>query len=400
MIDEFKVRFLKAQVKVQDWLGVAQEDESHESSDRLPVTLTTQLDAKIASLLSPQAHKAVVQSALAKAVAQWYENPEAPNSLVVLASPIESLSLLLNETPANWEERNLMRVQSLSWLSRPHDCADIDAQLRKELTPGKTSEPARAEIPVPEKISLNMQRESIVIPRLEWCFLRCIDGLDAIEYMQEQVYRDPSRFWLIGCNNWAWQYLNYVCNAGAYFGETVTLPTLNKAELQEWLEPVLAEIDGDRGQDKGDEKSKEQWFDQLTDISRGISRVAAQLWLRSLQYESPKSDKDRGEEAVAARVKQEKPKLPDLPNLLPEDLYLLYSLLLHGGMSLSHLALSLGESETTVRSRVQFLWHADVVERHRNWLWVNPAHYPRIRATLDSNNFLVGEETEVWLAQT
>jgi hypothetical protein len=227
--------------------------------------------------------------------------------------------------------------------------------------------------------------------------------LEAIEHLQEHVFRDPSQFWLIGCNNWAWQYLNYVCNVGAYLGEAVSLPTLSKTELREWLAPVLGVVDLDVGQNEGDEKaakSQEQYFDNLADLSRGLSHVAAQLWLRSLRCESPESDEFQGEEEIVARVRQDKAELPDLPELLPEDLYLLYSLLLHGGMSLSHLALSLGESETTVQSRVQFLWHADIVERQRDWLWVNPAHYPRIRATLDSNNFLVGEETEVWLAKT
>ena len=126
-------------------------------------------------------------------------------------------------------------------------------------------------------------------------------------------------------------------------------------------------------------------FDNLAGISQGLPRVAASLWLKSLLYEPSE------EGNASAKIEQKKAKLPDLPNLLPEDRYILYSLLLHGYLSLSHLAVSLGESETTVQARVQFLLQTDVIERRHHFLNVVPAHYPKLRATLDYNNFLVGD---------
>jgi len=132
-------------------------------------------------------------------------------------------------------------------------------------------------------------------------------------------------------------------------------------------------------------KSQSEYFENLAAISQGLPSVAASLWLRSLCYE-PSVD-----ENAPAQLKQKKAKLPDLPNLLPEDRYILYSLLLHRYLSLSHLAVSLGESETTMQARVQFLLQTDAIERRNRFLYVAPAHYHKLRATLDYNNFLVGD---------
>ncbi len=123
------------------------------------------------------------------------------------------------------------------------------------------------------------------------------------------------------------------------------------------------------------------YYEKLTDIAQGISNVAGDLWWRSLKIENIDADK------ISYSITR--PKLPDLPSLIVEDRYLLYSLLFHGGMSLAHLTTSLGKSESIVKSRTQYLLQAGVIGKEQNLLYVNPAYYPRLKSILSNNNFLI-----------
>ena len=160
-----------------------------------------------------------------------------------------------------------------------------------------------------------------------------------------------------------------------------------------WLQPVLEKINLENYDEFSSDKLAEvqkSYFENLADNSSGISSVAASLWLRSLRYEW-NSDTDTPEDDFEPpfSLNQTKPKLPDLPNLISEDRYILYSLLLHGGMTLSQLALSLGEDESPVKARVQVLVQANLIDRSKSLLFINPAYYPKLKNLLSRNNFLV-----------
>jgi hypothetical protein len=132
-------------------------------------------------------------------------------------------------------------------------------------------------------------------------------------------------------------------------------------------------------------KSEQECFENLADLSQGISTVAAQVWLRSLSMaESEKEKSEKGDRSETAKnpskiklLKQTT--LPDLPDLSKEDLYLLFSLGLHGGMTLQDLALSLAERESKIQGQIQVLWNSGLIWRKGNMLTVNPAHYPKLK---------------------
>lgn len=382
MIEKLKERFRQAGVK-NKWLGAEPEGELLETVRQLPPEIVKSMNQAIASLPNHPTWSETVRSALAQAVNNWRanrdnENIEGINSLVVLGSPVESLSDLLQEAVSQWERETdsieqQIQVRSLKWPYRPQDYAHIPNQLQALFDRSQTA---------PEK------EELIAIPRLESCFLRCIGGLEGIEYLRDTVFNDRSRFFAIACNQWTWKYLDRLYKVSAYFEQIVSLPALTGKQLQEWFAPVLSEthIDVDDQSEKL-AKSQSEYYENLAAISQGLPSVAASLWLRSLWYE-PSVD---GNAPAKIQQKKASARLPDLPNLLPEDRYILYSLLLHGYLSLSHLAISLGESETTTQARVQFLLQTDAIERRHHFLYVDPAHYPKLKSTLDYNNFLVGD---------
>ena len=86
------------------------------------------------------------------------------------------------------------------------------------------------------------------------------------------------------------------------------------------------------------------------------------------------------------------PKLPKLPTLESVDRYLLYSLLLHGDLTLSTLAASLGDEEAEVQARVQVLRQQGVIEQRNRVLKINPIYYLQLKRELAANNFIINRQ--------
>ncbi|MEC4895357.1 MAG: hypothetical protein SAL07_10365 [Oscillatoria sp. PMC 1051.18] len=328
------------------------------SLEELPEEIASESRQAIADLAAPEPYRQVVTNAVTEAVSKWQAGAETANSLVFLASPIENLAKLLDEVILNSEILVDVSVNCFGQ-QRPNDLSKIPKELAELL---KKSE---------SKI--------IVIPSLSQCFLRCIGGLDGIVYLREQVLENTQVFWLIGCNYWTWEYLDYLCQIRAYFEEEISLPVLTWEEIQDWLEPAAKRINADVS--KEIPELQRIYLEKLAGVYLGIPAVAACLWLRSLHYH-PESK----------TVIRRKHSLPDLPSLNSSDRYLLYALLLHEKMNLSALATSLGESQSVIRADVQKLRKLSLIEANYSQLNINPLYYPKLRLELSQNNFLVAGE--------
>ncbi|MEM8780052.1 MAG: hypothetical protein AAGF26_14495, partial [Cyanobacteria bacterium P01_G01_bin.49] len=147
-------------------------------------------------------------------------------------------------------------------------------------------------------------------------------------------------------------------------------------------------------------KAEQRYFDDLADIAHGSSSVAAQLWLHSLcsleqedKKESTDADFSKEEQQAANSTLVKQPRRPNLPSLSQDDRYLLFSLCLHGKISLSALAISLGENEIKIQAQLQYLRRSGVIEYDENLFWLNPAYYLQITKDLDKNKFPVGENS-------
>lgn len=406
---------------------IAQERERKDPvQQRLPPAIAEPLNAELLALPMPESFRTQVTDQLRESLKRWRANPDSSNCLVMLGHPVEPLALWLKEVATHLDEANLQIMQlQQEWSARPHNYSEIKSLLAEEFkqrTQQMESE-SRSDGRSPQENPLSL----VVIPSLDWCFLRCLDGLTAIEYLRSVVLNDRSRFWLMACNHWGWEYLDQVCQLSAYFGQTVSLPDLNALQLRNWLLPVMedwgiaflpdlrskpeamtglsTDTESSVGQISGDRASpwnsieERRYFEILETLSNGVSSVALSLWLNSLCYAPPDQTPPDSASAVPERLSQQgwiyrsKAKLPKIPNFSADERYALYSLLLHGGISLSHLASSLGDEEGDARVNAQVLQRAGIVERDRNLLWVKPTCYPGIREDLYRNNFLVHEES-------
>ncbi len=185
------------------------------------------------------------------------------------------------------------------------------------------------------------------------------------------------------------------------------------ATVRSSVRTVKAEIlPSDEPESTEEDTSKLDYFDRLANISDGISVVALQLFIKSLRYREDKeiekldspADEDtqkkpeelEPEERSKASSKDGQlrliasvPKLPPLPDLSQNDMYLLYSLMLHGDMTVVAMAQSLGDAPQVVNNQVQMLRNSGLIEQRGKVIKINPAHYPKLRRELVKNNFVI-----------
>jgi hypothetical protein len=352
--------------------------EPERTLTKLPTEIRRKLVDRVENLASNPGDCEAIVEKLNETFELWRDSSEgAINSFVVLNSPITAVSRILTETLEDWAEQKQIPVRLLALKARPEIADTIKPKLKQYLE----------EEFVKDAIGSH-QPEVVAIPNLSWCFLRSLEGLEGIEYLQSRLcdgFKD--RFWIIGGGQVGWQYLNSVSNIEAYCGEVLNLPPLSAEQLQEWLEPIVKELNinfDDPSIDKtilkDDKDSKTYYFERLSDVSEGVSTVAIQVFLKSIHYQESER-----ENAVVAKV----PELPELPELEPADRYLLYSLLLHGDLTISALVESLGDTAAEVQARVQILRHQGVIEQRQKVLKINPIYYSKIKQNLADNNFVI-----------
>lgn len=452
---QMSVRLRSLLNQLQSWFYRRQAQRSEQQSESLPEDLADAIAHYLERLHQPDIYYTTVQNKLASAIQQWQSDPEdEPNHLVVLSSPVDSPVELLNTLAAEDSQFNVVYPLPSKRLAQLSNQA---SQLRRILQdqgkqqevsmPNGNGKPAEHEKngadasdaapPEPPKPIL------MVIPELHQNFLRSIGGWQELIEVRDAVVQYPHVFWLIGCNAWAWEFLDRVCQIRAYFGCCASLPDLSGKDLQNWLSAIATHLlEPDSDDLNAPTLESESYWKGLANLSRGGSRAAAQLWLESLRirtadkttaplhdpthptahyssdpsshqppalfppthppthppiysptptHSHPSTPPHSIPNRWAKKLHQTHPVLPSLPSITMKDRYLLHSLLLHGAMTRSHLALSLGETESILRSQAQLLLRQGVLEQHQGQLAVSPKHYPRLKTELADNNFLVGE---------
>ncbi len=380
----------------QSWFSQAHAVvNSEENWVELPQEMQTELLEKIINMPCPQQYQEAIQGAIATGIDRWQQHLEASNCLILLGSPVESIPKILNESLQAWADPPLDPSTPLSGHQRPHDPLTFSAQLQAALEayPQIQIHPTPNE-PVPGVNSLADRTSLIVIPRLDECFLRCIGGWEGVDFLRNLIIQNQNCFWVIGCSHWAWNFLDFVSQISAYFYQITSLPKLDGEALKQWLDPLVqTTVKPNFLEDSAEtENLSEAYWELLANQAAGVSSIAAHLWLKSLRIEGDRSpDEPISEAETDVTLRQTKPTLPSLPSLTGGDRYLIHSLLIHGEMTATHLALSLGEPESQILGRIQYLLRQGIFLNHHSILSIHPAHYIRLKTELTSNNFFVGD---------
>ena len=446
--------------------------EPEEALANLPKEIADDIIAETDRLPVPAAYAEAIATCLSEMTGDWQSGPTmVPNSLVVLGHPISSISRVLIggiEAYSKTTDKQLP-VNLLDWIERPPKTKDIATQIENKLgQPGRKNDDEDYKdgggANKDEMTELNLA----VIPNLSWCFVRSVEGLDGIDYLQDTLLRDRSQFWIIGSGQVAWDYLNSTLKLNAYCGKVMDLPALSGEQIRDWLTPLIERFDitfanaaihkrinqpkdlineakasidhpteaisnisqevsatvqsslhalkdeilPDEPDDEDDTNAIQDYFERLASISDGVAIVALQVFIKSLRYKIIESEEDgepkefgdipprldeQGEEdhTLRPKIKEDRtliavtPKLPPLPDLSQSDMYLLYSLMLHGDLTVLAVAESLGDAPQVVNNQVQFLRKAGIIEQRGDTLKANPVHYPKLRRELARNNFII-----------
>ncbi|EDY38268.1 conserved hypothetical protein [Cyanobium sp. PCC 7001] len=390
---------------------------SEDPLEPLPPGRLEALRQRVGELEVPPPLVSDVGAALREAVQAWRADSQAPNVLIVLSRPVEPMAPVIEAVLADWKDGEIPCRTLLPCRRRPADPAAVPRMLTAALETAPSSAAGDGES-APLGSATSTEPLLLSLPNLDQCFLRCIDGWSGIERLRQVILERRDRFWLLGCNRWAWKFLDHVSQFSSYFPNATTLPALDGEALRQWLAPVAedlgleppdAEGTPDRhrrgndhgGDDRGtsDPERTDHW-DLLADAAEGSHRIGAELWLASLRRKPPKEEsgekevekegeepgEEEEEELVAAR-----PFLPDLPALTDEDRYLLHSLLIHGSQRRSHLAYGLGMPSHRLQPRIQWLLAEGVLQDTAGELGVRACHYPNLLRQLADNNFFTGE---------
>ncbi len=383
----------------------AASKRSEEGLCSLPSVWEVEVGQRLRALPYPDSYLTAVADQTAEAIAAWQRDLDAPNNLVLLGSPVDNTAAVLEAAlTADYAPEltaSLDILRPLPWKMRPADPLLIEAQLTEALARLQETEP----VDVPDNPDnsdnpddLARRQRVIVLPPLEQCYLRCIGGWRGIEWLRDTVSAQQNYFWVIPSNSWAWAFLSQVCQVEAYLNSTCPLPRLDRDALCNWITPLAETL----GQPLSEAASSASTLGDISwstfvELCEGRPEVARSLWLRSLRLqnsdlpEQPQTP-DQGE-PLPVPLRQVQPALPSLPDLEAADHYVIHSLMLHGVMARSHLALSLGQPESIVQVRVQTLRQAGLLRLSPSGLGIHPAYYSRLYTELETNNFLTEENS-------
>ena len=151
--------------------------------------------------------------------------------MILLSRPVAPVAPVIEAALADWEDPSLACRALLPCRHRPVDPLAVSRMLTAALE-GPLPSAAAAGDPV-----------LLCLANLDQCFLRCIDGWSGIERLRQVAQERRDRFWLLGCNSWAWTFLDHVSQISSYFPDAMTLPPLDGAALREWLSPVASDLE-------------------------------------------------------------------------------------------------------------------------------------------------------------
>lgn len=176
--------------------------EPERSLIELPETLQKKVVDAIENLPSNSADKQAIASIIDESFECWCADPERTNnSLVILSSPVAAVSRILSETLNEWAQQKQVSIKLLPLTARPVAIETIKSRLEHYLAGQSNStdnDPQDNNSQDNDPQMQQQQQEVVVIPNLGWCFLRSLEGLEGIEYIQSSLCdNSQNRFWII-----------------------------------------------------------------------------------------------------------------------------------------------------------------------------------------------------------
>lgn len=381
--------------KLKDWLPKVQSQiqkttskiEARINADKgaiIPINLEKRLKSKINSLPIYHEQSEILKADFIEKILLWSQNYYYlnHNSLLLFGDLTAKFHSLIKNSICNQEVKESLQQIDIDIIYFNSD----DEMSYKNL------DYCYQKI---EEIKSLSKKTVIVIENLSDYFFRSVEGLKFIEYFFEIYLEDKDKFWLIGCHNWLYIFLEKVYQISKFFPNQVTIESLSAENLQLIFEPVLEimtfewdnanifNIELSKEKEENYQKIKEDYFNKLTDISQGNLTIATEIFLNSLRYFTPEEDVPNS----LGYIKITSPSLPNLPNITQNDRYLLYCVGLHQKIAKSDLISILAEHKTTINNQINYLLQVGLIDYQNGYVSLNYLHYYKLYQNLQDNRF-------------
>lgn len=253
--------------------------------------------------------------------------------------------------------------------------------------------------------------EPWIMPELERCYVRHIEGLDLVRHFLAQAMRGTYGPGIIGCDSWAWAYLQHVWPA--HCSSVLTLQGVDGSRLTRLLRQLSMERPGSNycfknasnGEavlcaEDGPEVQESAAVVQLAVRARGNVGLALRYWRDVLRSE-PESDESKESDADAGETSENEgptvwvAALPASP-VPPDDgtdniAFILHTLLLHRGLPEELLPQLLPMSHSHIMAAFLRLQRLGIVEDNNQFWYVSPLAYVGACTYLRERNYLIDQ---------
>lgn len=247
-----------------------------------------------------------------------------------------------------------------------------------------------------------------MLPQLERCYLRHVDGLALIRRLFHLAERGLLGKGVIGCSSWTWSYFQYLIAIPAEY--TLTLQAFDAASLQQLISQLTITtqwktfrfLSAKSGMDvihiPPDQKTVSDELLHLSWYCRGNVGAAMTYWIKRLQFEADLENDagDGGEKATADKsIHEEHILVADMPSepllqssIEEECILLLHAVLLHGGISDELFYRVLPFSPSRCETLLRHLYHRGFIDLVDGVWQIRELAYFMVRRTLSVRDYL------------
>lgn len=274
-----------------------------------------------------------------------------------------------------------------------------------------------------------------VLVALERCYLRHYNGLDLVRKLVHRLWQ-ANQPCILGCDSWAWAYLDYACNISMLDRSPLTLAPLDAPAISRWIAATHAtspqadylstslfrrmdsgvevypihtdapraesaintaanNSSGDATTDQ-DYKRTSEFLVHIAAHARGIPGVVWALWHKSLTLIEQSEIKDEARRTAARDPhtiwvrKWENIELPAIPSHLSDlGAFALHAILLHGGLRFEEIDYLIPGNTLQVAHDLRALESAQIVAQQEGRFYITPQGYPTVRAFLSEEAFMI-----------
>lgn len=233
----------------------------------------------------------------------------------------------------------------------------------------------------------------LVIPSFEKCFLRHHRGLSWIEQIIEIVWTERRQI-VIGCDLWAWKYLERALQIDVICPIPLISASLNSEQLRSWLPSLLKQKNLRfvvEGEDcfSVDSKKGTKFLDDLVEQSQGCMTLAWMIWQQLLLENGSKAVDGVIELCPKGTASSSSNSLTALESR--QNLYVLHALLIHSGLSTNGLLALLPFPGTQIRKALIELASQGFLLEDRDGWEVTPSRYFDVLQQLKNRGFWIAK---------